>query len=232
MLNGQPGKRILHCHGRLRQGDPLSPMLFLLAIEPLHRLFGKAQSLNLLGSLTRSCDTFRMSLYADDVVVFIKPSEYELIITNLILKTFAEASGLVTNLNKTEFFPIHCDNVDLTFLTTRNYAIASFPANYLGLPLHFRKPSRDMLQPVIQKIRNRLPGWKRGLLSYPGREALVKSVLSSLPTYFMIVFKLKKWAIAAIDKYRRSFLWRGHNIDSTRGGHCLVNWKTYMRPKK
>jgi hypothetical protein len=77
-------------------------MLFLLAIEPLHRLFGKAQSLNLLGSLTRS---FRMSLYVDDVAVFIKPSEYELIITNLILNTFAEASGLVTNLNKTEFFP-------------------------------------------------------------------------------------------------------------------------------
>jgi hypothetical protein len=41
LLNGEPGKRIFHCRG-VRQEDPLSPMLFLLAIEPLHRLFKKA----------------------------------------------------------------------------------------------------------------------------------------------------------------------------------------------
>jgi hypothetical protein len=48
-------------------GDPLSPMLFLLVMEPLHRLFKKAQDLGLLGNRSSSCVTFRMSLYADDV---------------------------------------------------------------------------------------------------------------------------------------------------------------------
>jgi hypothetical protein len=66
LLNGEEGKKIIHCRG-VRQGDPLSPMLFLLVMEPLHRLFKKAQDLGLLDNLSSSCVTFRMSLYADDV---------------------------------------------------------------------------------------------------------------------------------------------------------------------
>jgi hypothetical protein len=55
-----------------------------------------------------------------------------------------------------------------------------------------------------------------------------------MPTFFLIVFKMKKWAIAKIDKYRRAFLWRGHDVDNVKGGggHCLVNWQQCMRPKK
>jgi hypothetical protein len=74
LLNGEPGKRILHCRG-VRQGDPLSPMPFLLAMEPLHIIFKKAQDWGLLKELSPCCDTFRVSLYADDVVVFIRPTE-------------------------------------------------------------------------------------------------------------------------------------------------------------
>jgi hypothetical protein len=48
-----------------------------------------------------------------------------------------------------------------------------------------------MMQHVVSKIGNRLPGWKRNLLSNPSGETFVKAVLTALPTYFMIVFKLK-----------------------------------------
>jgi hypothetical protein len=89
-----------------------------------------------------------------------------------------------------------------------------------------------MMEPVIQKIGDRLPGWKRGLLSRPGREMLIKSVLTAIPTYFLTVFKMTKWAFSRIDKFRRGFLWKGHDGGSKSGGHCLVNWKTCMRPKK
>jgi hypothetical protein len=51
LLNGEPGKRILHCRG-VRQGDPLSPMPFLLAMEPLHIIFKKAQDWGLLKELS------------------------------------------------------------------------------------------------------------------------------------------------------------------------------------
>jgi hypothetical protein len=59
---------------------------------------------------------------------------------------------------------------------------------------------------MIQKIWSKLPGWKRGFMSYSGRELLVKIVLSVMPTYFMTIFKPPKWAISGIDRFRRSFL--------------------------
>lgn len=74
LLNGQPGKKLSHCMG-VRQGDPLSPVLFLLALEPLHRLFKLAQELGGLERLSKGCEAFRVSLYADDAAVFIQPSE-------------------------------------------------------------------------------------------------------------------------------------------------------------
>jgi hypothetical protein len=105
LVNGEPSARILHCRG-VRQGDPLSPMIFLLAMEPLHRLFKKAQDNGLLDIVTKSCESFRVSLYADDAAVFIKPSRHDLQVVNCILQIFHQASGLATNMDKTQFFPI------------------------------------------------------------------------------------------------------------------------------
>jgi hypothetical protein len=81
LLNGQSGKKILHYRG-VKQGDPLSPMLFLLAIEPLHLLFKKAHRLNLLHKLRPNYDTRRVSLYADDATLFIQPNQQELQVCN------------------------------------------------------------------------------------------------------------------------------------------------------
>lgn len=61
---------------------------------------------------------------------------------------------------------------------------------------------------------------------------LIKSVLTAMPTYFLTVFKPPKWAITKIDRFRRGFFWKGHDLEGIRGGHCLVNWQTCLRPKR
>jgi len=86
------------------------------------------------------------------------------------------------------------------------------------------------VQPLIDKVGKKLAVWKGRFLNKSGRLKLVNSVLSALPTYFPTVFKLQKWAIKAIDKFRRGFLWKG--TSTYKGGHCLVNWPTTRRPKK
>jgi hypothetical protein len=88
LLNEKPGKRVLHCRG-VRQEDPLSPMLFSLAMKPLHRLFKKAQQTGLLQHLSNGCEAFRVFLYADDAAVFIKPTPTDLQVTNCILSIFS-----------------------------------------------------------------------------------------------------------------------------------------------
>jgi hypothetical protein len=204
MVNGQPENKILHCRG-VRQGDPLSPMLFLLAMEPLHMLFRKAQEAHLISSLSPHCDTLRVALYANDAAMFLKPCAREMEVLHNILQLFADASGLVTNMTKNQFYPIRCDNVNLEFLSEYGLPMSTFPSSYLGLALHIRKPTRYALQPLVQKVGDRPPWWKRNFLTYPGRELLVKSVLSAMPTHFITIFKPPKWTISGIDKYR-SFL--------------------------
>jgi hypothetical protein len=114
-------------------------------MEPLHRLVKKAQQMGLLSRLNKGCEEYRISLYADDAAIFVKPTQQDFSSIKCILEIFAEASGLNINMTKTEFFPIQCQNVDLSFLTEDNLVISSFSCIYLGLPLHHRKPTIAML---------------------------------------------------------------------------------------
>jgi hypothetical protein len=123
LVNDIPCKNIFHFR-RVMQEDPLSHILFLLAMEPLHRLFRKAQDVGLVNGLSMGCDTFRVSLYANDAAIF--------------LNIFGEASGLFTNTRKTECYPIQCEDLDLFFLHDSNIILSHFPCTYLGLPLHFK----------------------------------------------------------------------------------------------
>jgi hypothetical protein len=155
----------------------------------------------------------------DNVALFIRPPEHDLLLTNHILGIFGEASGLMTNINKTEYFPIQCGSTNLSFLTSRNLAISNFPCKYLGLPCISRSPQET----CFSHLCNRLPRWKRDLLSYPGREILAKSILFAIPTYFLSIFKMRNWVITSIDKIRRAFLWKGQEVNNVSGEHCLVN---------
>jgi hypothetical protein len=137
LLNGEPGKRILHCKG-VRQGGPLSPMLFLLAIELLHMLFKRAQELGLLSKLSANYDNFRVSLYADDAAVFLAPNKKDLEVTNCILDLFSQASGLKINAAKTCYYSIQCADSMLQLLSSSEKAISTFPCTILGLPLDVR----------------------------------------------------------------------------------------------
>jgi hypothetical protein len=231
LVNGIPGKEYYTAEGSDRV-IPYLPCLFLLAMEPLHMLFKKAQDGLLLQKLSPLCDTFRVSLYADDEALFLNRDEKEVQVMEHILKLFADASGLNTNLAKTQFYPVQCQDTDLGFLARMNKPVHTFPCTYLGLPLNTRRLTRSSLQPMIQKIGCRLPGWKRNFMTYSGRELLVKSVLSAMPTHFIIALKPPKWFIARVDKFRRSFLSRGKDLNQVKGGHYLVNWKTCLRPKK
>jgi hypothetical protein len=98
LLNGCPGHRICHARG-LRQGDPLSPFLFILVMEVLGAMIRKADEWGLFELLGVRAIPFRASLYADDVVLFISPKALDLQLLRQIFTIFAGASGFQCNVN-------------------------------------------------------------------------------------------------------------------------------------
>ena len=72
LLNGILGQHIAHGRG-LRQGDPLSPLLFILAINPLQHLLSLATEAGVLTRVARNRARLRVSLYADNAVIFLQP---------------------------------------------------------------------------------------------------------------------------------------------------------------
>lgn len=182
ILNGSPGRRICHARG-LRQGDPLSPLLFVLVMEVLNALLHLADEQELLGKLhPKICE--RIFLYADDVVIFSSMEQQDLTLIRIILEIFGCASGLRINPNKCHISPIQCD-LQATVNLVANFPgkFDPFPIKYLGIPLGILKLSKSDLQPLVDKVANRLPSWKAGTMTRAGRTVLIKSTLSAIPTH-------------------------------------------------
>jgi hypothetical protein len=108
--------------------------------------------------------------------------------------------------------------------------LAEFPCRYLGLPLAIKKISKIQVQPIIDKIANQLSRWKAELLTKVGRKVQVQDVLIGMVIYLAMVVDLPAWALKAIDKIRRGFLWRGRR--DAKGGHYHVAWGIVCRPRE
>jgi len=227
ICNGSPGHRICHARG-LRQGDPLSPLIFVLVMEALNALFKLADERGLLFGLDQSVAE-RVLLYADDVILFLSPQQQDLVLARGILQIFAMDSGLHSNIDKSIIAPIHCNLEDtVTLLQHFPAKLSPLPMCYLGIPLAVGKLRKCDLQPLVDKVNDSLPTWKAKWLSKAGRAVLVKTKLSAIPVHTAMVITLSPWVIQCIDKRRRAFLWAGS--DSVSGGKCSLAWPKVCRP--
>lgn len=101
------------------------------------------------------------------------------------------------------------------------------PITFLGLPLGTKASSVDIWNPIIKRMSRKLSCWKGKLLSRGGKLVLLKSMLASVPIYFLSLFQAPKSVINQLEKIQRDFLW-----NSDREGRKIhwVGWKNVCKP--
>jgi hypothetical protein len=133
LLNGIPGPKIWHARG-LRQGDALSPMLFVIAMDSLNHIFEKSEQEGIISELlVGQIIPQRLSVYADDVIIFLKATREDAIAVNKVLDIFGGASGLRCNMAKSSISSIHCATERVVEISDiLNCQISELPIIYLG----------------------------------------------------------------------------------------------------
>jgi hypothetical protein len=199
-LNDVRDPWIKHKRG-LRQGNPLSTYLFIIAIDTLQHILQRATDEELLTPLRDRTARLRLSLYVDDAVVFVSPVQADVDMLMMIMHHFGTAFGLQINVSKSIVAPICCTQLNLDEIL-QNFAGAhvAFRISYLGLPITLGRLRLVHLQFVFDRATKKLAGWQGNLLNIGGRQELVRAVLGALPTYLLTAIKLPKKFYRDMDK--------------------------------
>lgn len=206
LINGQIGDKIKLQSG-LRQGDALSPYLFILMVDVLQQMRISEYNRGTLQHPLNIDGPFPVLQYADDTLLLIKGMQEQAQVVRRILDAFCAFTGLHINFNKSTFVPVGMDETTSNGVAViLQCPISSFPWTYLGLPLSTQKISHGMLLPVIHRVDRRLSGWLATFLSWGGRLTLVNSVLASIPNYFMACFIWPQQSLDRLEQILQGFL--------------------------
>ena len=227
-VNGHTGGYFRSTQG-LRQGDPLSSYLFVLAMEVFSGLLRSRFNSGYIRyhPHTEEPDISHL-MFADDVMIFFDGSGSSLHGINETLDDFAGWSGLHMNREKTQLFHAGLSPAEANELTAYGYSSGTLPIRYLGLPLMHRKLKVGEYSPLTDKLSSRFQAWATKSLSFAGRALLLKTVIMGLVIFWISTFSLPKSCINKIESLCSKFLWSG-SIDSR--ANAKVSWKTLCLPK-
>lgn len=207
LINGSPSEFVQIKRG-LRQGDPMSPYLFLLVAEILSALINSAVYQGLIKGFKVDRDEFQLChiQFADDTIFFVEADNNNLIALRRILRIFRICTGMKVNFSKSQVFGVNVDNDCLKAASaTLGCKIGSWPCNYLGFPIGGKNSTKSIWVPVVNKIKKHLTSWKKNSLSQVGRLTLIKSVINLIPTYFLSLFCMPVCVVKEIEALKRGF---------------------------
>nr|XP_016457391.1 PREDICTED: uncharacterized protein LOC107781232 [Nicotiana tabacum] len=195
LINGHPTEPLNSKKG-LRQGDPISPFLFVLVMEYFSRV---------LKSLGNEAD-FNYHPKCEKMNGGVKSIQ----MLFDCFHEFSTTSGLSANRDKSS---IYFGGVDATvqqqIIKLTGFTKGELPIRYLGVPLSTKRLSELQCQLLLEKMMGRIQSWTAKFLSYAGRVQLIKNVLFSVQVFWSQIFVLPAKVVELIEITCRKFLWTG-----------------------
>ena len=229
LWNGSKSEQFNPTRG-LRQGDPISPYLFVICMEKLAHLIQEQMNNGSWKPIRLNSNGPPIShlFFADDLVIFAEASLNQVRIIKKCMTAFCSASGQRVNAAKTRvFFSKNVNhNVREELSNALGYTRTADLGKYLGVPIHHEKVNRNTYKYVVDRVRSRLSGWKVHSLSLAGRNTLIKSTVTSIPNHVMQTALLPVSTCDELDRLSRDFLW-GSTAEN-RKAH-LVAWEKCVR---
>eukprot|EP00253_Pinus_taeda_P009224 PITA_09224 len=188
LVNGSPSYIFIPSRG-VRQGDPLSPFLFILMMEGLGRSIKHAKAMGKIKGLqlSKNGQAPTHQQFVDDTMQQGIPTVKEASAYNKILKEFTMATAMEVNLSKSKISFLNT-NIAIQRNISRilGFQRDSLPTKYLGVPLTARPMHKSIWEPVLNKLHDRVKKWTLKVLNLARRMVLTRSVLQIYPRFHVI----------------------------------------------
>ncbi|XP_071918841.1 uncharacterized protein [Coffea arabica] len=195
----------------LRQGDPLSPALFIIGAEVLSRgLNALMVQPGFLGfKVPYGCPSITHLAFADDVLIFANGSSSSLKDIMQVLEMYQRCSGQLISAQKSGYLVHPSLSLARRRVIERvtGFTWQPFPIRYLGFPLYFGRCKSSYYAAVCQSILGRVLSWKSKFLSAEGKMVLIKHVLSSMPVHLLSAAVIPSSLFKSIEQVCSNFLW-------------------------
>jgi hypothetical protein len=180
--------------------------------------------------LSPGCPQISHLQFADDLLIFSKANPTSATTILDCLASYQSWSGQKINYSKSGvIFSKNTTGQTTTNLChLLNLKKVSPTTKHLGLPLELNRAKSSSFQGLIEKIQNRVAGWKTKLLSQAARSTLISNVAASIPSYTMSSLFLPKTICNKIDSTLRGFWW---GASPGKNHMCLKSWKFICQPK-
>jgi hypothetical protein len=229
-INGEIGPFFRNKRG-VRQGDPISPLLFDLVADALDGMLTRAKEAGHFAGVVPHLIEGGVShlQYADDTIILIQNTQLGITNLKFLLICFELLSGMKINFHKSEVLVLGAPQAEQARVANLlNCTQGTLPFKYLGFPLCDRRVTMAEMEPLVNAVALKMEPWQGRFMSSAARLTLINACLSNLPIYSMGLFLLSDGTHEGFDRHRCRFFWEGQG---NKMKYHMVAWEDICKPK-